>query len=159
MAFKFPSAVLGHPHFFYNQRRSLFKYLSSSTQIDNPSFFKMVAEFVHPAKQFVINYEMQREGQTEQEIKGILGVIEPCSHVLHVSFPIRMDNNSIVTIEGWRAQHSSHRSPCKGGVRFSEDVSEDEVKALASLMTYKCATVDVPFGGAKAGIRFFNILS
>ncbi len=83
---------------------------------------------------------------------GVLEVIRACNALVRVNFPLRRDNGEIEVIRGYRAQHSHHRLPCKGGIRFSDEVDLQEVEALASLMTYKCAVVDVPFGGAKGGI-------
>ena len=72
---------------------------------------------------------------------------------LHVSLPIRMDDGEVRVFEGFRVQHSSSRGPCKGGIRYHQDVDEDEVKALAAWMTMKCAVVNIPYGGAKGGIQ------
>ena len=84
--------------------------------------------------------------------KGLIGQIKACNSVLQIRFPVKIGNEYRV-IEAYRVQHSHHRVPTKGGIRYSELVNQDEVMALASLMTYKCAIVDVPFGGAKGGIR------
>lgn len=82
----------------------------------------------------------------------LLAQIRECNFVGHFAFPVRLDSGKIEVVHGWRAQHSNHKMPTKGGIRFSTEVNEDEVIALASLMTYKCAIVDVPFGGAKGGV-------
>jgi glutamate dehydrogenase/leucine dehydrogenase len=85
--------------------------------------------------------------------------IRKCAAVYRVKFPVRVNLNEktgeydTMIVEGFRVQHSHHRLPCKGGIRYSEHVDQEEVMALASLMTYKCAIVDVPFGGAKGGIK------
>jgi len=84
---------------------------------------------------------------------GLLAQIKTCNSVYHVSFPVKRDDGSIDVIHAWRAHHSQHRLPVKGGFRLTVHASEDEVTALAALMTYKCALVNVPFGGAKGAIR------
>jgi glutamate dehydrogenase (NAD(P)+) len=83
---------------------------------------------------------------------GILEQIKVCNSVYSMKFPVRIGDN-IEVIEAYRVQHSHHKTPCKGGIRFSTEVTQDEVMALAALMTYKCAIVNVPFGGAKGGIK------
>ena len=72
---------------------------------------------------------------------------------LTVHFPVRMDDGSIQVFLGYRVQHNVTRGPAKGGIRYHPDVTLEEVRALAALMTWKCAVVNVPFGGAKGGVR------
>ena len=72
---------------------------------------------------------------------------------LSVAVPVRMDNGTIEVFNGYRIQHNGVRGPYKGGVRYHPEADQEEVRALASLMTWKTAIVDIPFGGAKGGVQ------
>ena len=82
---------------------------------------------------------------------GVARAITTCNAVLQVTFPVEI-RGKVENFTGWRAVHSTHRLPAKGGIRYAPIVNQDEVEALAALMTYKCAIVDVPFGGSKGGL-------
>ena len=82
---------------------------------------------------------------------GMGEALKSCHTVLKISFPVKIKGTAEI-FTGWRAVHSDHRLPSKGGIRFAPYVDQDEVEALAALMTYKCAIVDVPFGGSKGGL-------
>ena len=85
--------------------------------------------------------------------RGLLDQIRVCNAVYSFAFPVRHADGTIEVVHAWRAEHSHHKLPTKGGIRYSPQVDESEVKALAALMTYKCALVDVPFGGAKGAVQ------
>ena len=83
---------------------------------------------------------------------GLWKVLRYPQREIIVHIPVQMDNGTIEVFTGYRVQHSMARGPAKGGIRYAPDVSLDEVRALASWMTWKCAVVNIPFGGAKGGV-------
>jgi glutamate dehydrogenase (NAD(P)+) len=102
---------------------------------------------------FLENVEMM-VNDTIDRIKidpNISKILKTCRSVIQLKFPVKI-KGEIKIFHGWRAVHSNHRLPVKGGLRYSTDVNQEEIEALASLMTFKCALVDVPFGGAKGGL-------
>ena len=102
---------------------------------------------------FLENVEMMVK-DTIDRIKidpDISKILKTCRSVIQLKFPVKI-KGEIKIFHGWRAVHSNHRLPVKGGLRYSTDVNQEEIEALASLMTFKCALVDVPFGGAKGGL-------
>ena len=105
------------------------------------NFFDQVTRYFNDAARFTTYPE------------GLLAQIRCCNSIYRFDFPLRRADGTIEVIHGWRVEHSHHKLPTKGGIRYAPDVHEEEVMALAALMTYKCAIVDVPYGGAKGGIK------
>ena len=111
-----------------------------------PGFYQSVGNFFDKAARY-----------TKLE-KGLLHQIKICNAVYAIQFPVKVTNpktkkRQVKVFEAYRVQHSHHRLPTKGGIRYSQGVFQEEVMALATLMSYKCAIVHVPFGGAKGGVK------
>lgn len=83
---------------------------------------------------------------------GIRDILASCKREFTVNFPVKMDDGSIAVFTGHRVQHNINRGPAKGGLRYHQEVTLDEVKALAMWMTWKCAVTNIPFGGGKGGV-------
>jgi len=115
--------------------------MSTTTQSAHESMYEAVLARLNAAAQ-IINLP---ESVTE--------VLRHPQKEVKVSLPIVMDNGKIQVFEGYRVIHSTHLGPSKGGIRYAMDVNEDEVRALAAWMTFKCAVADLPYGGAKGGIK------
>jgi glutamate dehydrogenase (NAD(P)+) len=99
----------------------------------------------------VLSY-FEKAARCTEHPRGLLDQIKYCNSVYRMKFPVRLKRR-IDVIVAFRVEHSQHKLPVKGGIRYSTAVNQDEVMALAALMTYKCAVVDVPFGGAKGGVQ------
>ncbi|NOY67563.1 MAG: Glu/Leu/Phe/Val dehydrogenase [Gammaproteobacteria bacterium] len=98
-----------------------------------------------------VNHMVERAFKVLDLDQGTANALRSCNSVLQVRFPVKI-KGKIEVFTGWRAVHSTHRLPAKGGIRFAPYANQDEVEALAALMTYKCAIVDVPFGGSKGAL-------
>ncbi len=114
---------------------------NTSTAAAIPSFFTSVSR----------NFD--RAAAYTNHPKGLLEQIKMCNSVYHFTFPIRKGKGEFEVLQAWRVEHSHHKLPTKGGVRYADNVNADEVMALAALMTYKCAVVSIPFGGAKGAVK------
>jgi glutamate dehydrogenase (NAD(P)+) len=113
------------------------------------------AKIVPPAEDLNLNHIVQQQFEKAASYldidDGLLAQIRTCNNLYSFRFPVMVEGK-VQMFQGWRAEHSHHRKPLKGGIRFAKDVDSQEVMALAALMTYKCALVNVPFGGSKGAV-------
>src|SRR6476646_7061 len=96
--------------------------------------------------------QLRRVGETFAVDPDLIQILSYCKKGVEVSVPVRMDDGSVQAVQGYRVVHNMTRGPAKGGIRYHPSVTQDEVKALAMWMTWKCALMGLPFGGAKGGV-------
>src|SRR6266404_327503 len=110
----------------------------------------MAIDFMNPYDMAVAQFDeaADRLGLSQ----AMRAILRKPKRELIVNFPVRMDNGDVEMFTGYRVQHNINRGPAKGGIRFSPEVTLDEIRALASWMTWKCAVVNIPFGGGKGGV-------
>ena len=96
--------------------------------------------------------QLRRVGETFGVDPDLIRVLSECKKTVGVSVPVSMDDGSVLVFEGYRVVHNMTRGPAKGGIRYHPGVTQDEIKALAMWMTWKCALMSLPFGGAKGGV-------
>lgn len=144
---------------------------NSDIPAGEPSFNQMVlinqAKAMPIVKDYILNKKVvsdQKRAEMEghwsdkytnfsvEQINGTFEGMNECEELIKVKLRLKKDDGGYENIDAYRARHSTHKTPTKGGFRFAPDVCEDEVQALAALMTWKCACLDVPFGGAKGGV-------
>jgi len=127
------------------------------SHIENPVLFKKILAGRMSSMQYNPYDNVIKTITNAAQVLGLdendyIAILYP-ERELKVSFPVKMDDGTLRVFEGYRIQHSSLRGPCKGGVRFHQDVNSDEVKALAAWMSFKCAVVGIPYGGGKGGVK------
>ncbi|XP_063708757.1 glutamate dehydrogenase, mitochondrial-like [Culicoides brevitarsis] len=127
---------------------------------EDPQLSDMVEYYFHKSVQIsapklcesLKKYPRWSDQRRISRTKAILAMISTPANTIEVTFPIQRENDEYELLTGYRCHHGLHRLPAKGGIRFSPDVTREEVRGLASIMTFKCALVNVPFGGAKGGV-------
>lgn len=154
---------------FFIQRRNYAElgkmpdFLKDVPNISNPSFYNMVQYNFHKARVIVeeklIESLKHIKGRApmdlaarKQKVKNIMSYLETSDAMLELNFPIKRDDGSFEIIRGYRCMHKCHLLPCKGGIRYSPRINRDQMFALAAIMTYKCATVGLPYGGSNGGL-------
>ncbi|EDV42493.1 uncharacterized protein Dana_GF18014 [Drosophila ananassae] len=137
------------------------EYLKKVETDTDPEFSSMVLYYYHKAAQAMEpeliksmdKYTHMKPEERKARVSAILNLIGSVSTSVEVNFPIIRQDGNYEIVTGYRAHHVRHRLPLKGGIRYAMDVDENEVKALAAIMTFKCACVNLPYGGSKGGIR------